>query len=475
MSITATTISGNTQRVASRPSLGGSSQSNVTAGQGESFDMLMGVALALENLEQDMLSIHQPLSPSSLSPNQQSGLPLDEQAGLQAVSLTPEDAKDRPETGTEMAALAGPGALGALSGLSTRVISTPSSESSQLREVAGGTTRERVVSQSPTNLRTPVAAPEASTTSPSGRDQSHVWQVRELSHQLNMALRSLTAHTPGMESETSVHAQFAGSFESKVQADRMGEKALANLVAGSVERETPAEMIEALRATDTRNQAQQQGAGSGLENLAEKLARPLSAGRPAGLEAPAATQAAEALDHAADVDPALNPAGTQRAQWTARPLAEADGSSRMPTLSEQIKQVSEFLAERTEGVVKLGDRGVEANLKLYPPDLGQVRVELKVSADRTLSAQFIVERPETAQMLSQHMKSFQDKLGQHGLVVDKIQVSVQQVSGASGSHESQWRQPDSSANQQRREGFSARDRQDRQREGGRGWAEQGAY
>ena len=97
----------------------------------------------------------------------------------------------------------------------------------------------------------------------------------------------------------------------------------------------------------------------------------------------------------------------------------------MPDMIEQVRQISDFLAERTQGSIQMNDKGVEANLRLYPPDMGGVRVQLTVSNDSSVQATFVTERAETAQLLDQHMNQFRQALSQHGLRVDSLQVSVQ--------------------------------------------------
>jgi flagellar hook-length control protein FliK len=147
--------------------------------------------------------------------------------------------------------------------------------------------------------------------------------------------------------------------------------------------------------------------------------------------------------------------GSAAHHWVARPVEDANGSSRMPGIIEQVRQVADFLAERTEGAVSLTDKGVEARLRLYPPDLGGVRVQMSVSSAGVVQASFTAEQPATAQLLQQHVNQFREALNAQGLAVDRIQIAVQGTSttftgsGQSGSNPEQ--RPDFSANQQRRQ------------------------
>ena len=151
-------------------------------------------------------------------------------------------------------------------------------------------------------------------------------------------------------------------------------------------------------------------------------------------------------------------------EWVARPVQDNAGGARTPHLIEQMRQVADFLSERTQGVIRMNDRGVEANLRLKPPDLGPVRVELMVQNNHTLTAHFIAERPETARLLDQSMRHFRDAMLRNGLSVEQVVVSVQTTASASSHdsggqlhHQDARREPATS--QQRREEFNERRRE----------------
>jgi flagellar hook-length control protein FliK len=111
--------------------------------------------------------------------------------------------------------------------------------------------------------------------------------------------------------------------------------------------------------------------------------------------------------------------------WEAKPVQSASGTSRTATLVEQVKEVSQLLAERTDGVIRLGENSIESRLRLSPPDLGRLNIQLKVGHDITVQALFLVEKPETAQMLHQYTHRLTEAMAQQGMTVDRIQVTVQ--------------------------------------------------
>lgn len=125
----------------------------------------------------------------------------------------------------------------------------------------------------------------------------------------------------------------------------------------------------------------------------------------------------------------LGSMGTPVLEWAAQPVTDPQGTTRMPSMIEQMQTVAEMLANRTEGVIRMGERGVEANLRLYPPDLGGVRVQLNVSQGGVIQAQFVAEHAETARLIEQHTQHLREVLGRHGLVMDQVHVTVQTAQG----------------------------------------------
>lgn len=144
--------------------------------------------------------------------------------------------------------------------------------------------------------------------------------------------------------------------------------------------------------------------------------------------------------------------------WQAEPKRANGKVVRLPRMIEQVRQAAEFLASRTEGTVKMGDGTVQARLKLYPPTLGEVQVELNLQGGTTASAKFVAARPEAAVLLNNHMQEFREAMARNGVNVDQVQVSVsaREVSSSSGSHNAQWRD----GGQQNGEGRNGESRRD---------------
>lgn len=115
---------------------------------------------------------------------------------------------------------------------------------------------------------------------------------------------------------------------------------------------------------------------------------------------------------------------TEVFQTAARRVSDAGLTSSKVEFSHQLREVADYLATRVQGSMHVANGEVQAELRLSPPDLGGVKVELTMTADRTVQTHFVVENRETGALLTQNVRQFTDALGRHGLNVDKVQVTV---------------------------------------------------
>lgn len=141
-------------------------------------------------------------------------------------------------------------------------------------------------------------------------------------------------------------------------------------------------------------------------------------------------QSAKEAVSAAPASATSRPSATDQALpiWTSNLLTqntiEAKPAS-TASFAHQLRDAADFLAARVDGTVRVGSREIQAELKLYPPDLGRVRVEMTLTSDKTVQAHFIAERSDTGQLLNQNMRQFTEALNQQGLSVERIQVSLE--------------------------------------------------
>lgn len=84
----------------------------------------------------------------------------------------------------------------------------------------------------------------------------------------------------------------------------------------------------------------------------------------------------------------------------------------------------EFLTRQVlPGLATARDEGRAVTLRLDPPELGALRVQVTVR-DRSVVAVLEAERPETRQLLGDNLAQLRDALQQQGFGIDRIEVSL---------------------------------------------------
>jgi flagellar hook-length control protein FliK len=83
------------------------------------------------------------------------------------------------------------------------------------------------------------------------------------------------------------------------------------------------------------------------------------------------------------------------------------------------------------------------NLKLYPQELGELRMEIKVEQDN-IKAHIIAQNPQAQEMIDSHLPRLREALAQQGLHLQQVEVTLaaQDNTGGERFKESDaWRQP----------------------------------
>ncbi|WP_319588687.1 flagellar hook-length control protein FliK [uncultured Desulfobulbus sp.] len=83
------------------------------------------------------------------------------------------------------------------------------------------------------------------------------------------------------------------------------------------------------------------------------------------------------------------------------------------------------------------------NLKLYPQELGELRMEIKVEQDN-IKAHIIAQNPQAQEMIDRHLPRLREALAQQGLHLQQVEVTLaaQDNTGGERFKESDaWRQP----------------------------------
>jgi flagellar hook-length control protein FliK len=70
----------------------------------------------------------------------------------------------------------------------------------------------------------------------------------------------------------------------------------------------------------------------------------------------------------------------------------------------------------------MGERQSTARIRLSPPELGHVRVDLRLR-DSRVDLRVHAERPEARELLAERLHMLRSALEQHGLVTDRLELT----------------------------------------------------
>lgn len=86
------------------------------------------------------------------------------------------------------------------------------------------------------------------------------------------------------------------------------------------------------------------------------------------------------------------------------------------------------------------------NLKLYPQELGELRMEIKVTQDN-VKAHIVAQNPQAQEMIDRHLPRLREALEQQGLHLQQVEVTLAAQDNATDGRFQEshaWRQPSSS-------------------------------
>jgi flagellar hook-length control protein FliK len=112
----------------------------------------------------------------------------------------------------------------------------------------------------------------------------------------------------------------------------------------------------------------------------------------------------------------------------------ATGSNDTPQVNP-----SRFIGRVAKAFQTAHDRGGTLQLRLSPPELGALRIELHVK-DGVMSASLQTENTNTRKLLLDHLPALRDRLADQNIRVDRFDVDVRQ-DGAGGQADARgWQQ-----------------------------------
>ena len=120
--------------------------------------------------------------------------------------------------------------------------------------------------------------------------------------------------------------------------------------------------------------------------------------------------------------------------------AAADGSQ-ANSISDQTDRV-QFVQRVANAFQTAAARDGSVRIRLYPPELGSLRVELTVR-NGTMSGRMETETETVRSMLLEHMPALRERLAEHNIRVDRLDVelsgqSAGNMANQSGGHSSRY-------------------------------------
>jgi flagellar hook-length control protein FliK len=120
---------------------------------------------------------------------------------------------------------------------------------------------------------------------------------------------------------------------------------------------------------------------------------------------------------------------SDRAHAAARRGATADRATNLPRVD-----AARFVGRVAKAIQTAAQRGGSLQLRLSPPELGSLRLELSVQ-NGVMSASLEAESPVARQMLLDHLPALRDRLAEQNIRIDRFDVDVRQ-DGSGGQADS---------------------------------------
>jgi len=250
-------------------------------------------------------------------------------------------------------------------------------------------------------------------------------------------------------------------FAANVEA---GRDSVSTLGTKGMERGTTEEGLTAERSRGRGKRQVQKGdvksedganrlpSAGGMQNvqqgIADKSATPQNfapvpgenPGPPVAAALATAAPAAAALESNAATSAALVIAGTESTRTDSGATA-SETQATAPGRSGEGARTNIDAADRARFVQRVSqafraanERGGHVRLRLHPPELGSLRVELKV-ADGVMSARMEAESTAARDLLAEHLPLLRQRLADHGIRVERFELDLMGQSGQDASQQ----------------------------------------
>jgi len=210
----------------------------------------------------------------------------------------------------------------------------------------------------------------------------------------------------------------ASSHEVQRITSRQNEKNNASAASDDKAAVSPAATQETTAGTPSSNPAASQTAPNA----------PVTATKPVEDKIDAKTANSASNNKTADGTNALPRVGPQ-ATNTSAPTSQRNGGE----TGSQFDRVR-FVQRVEQAFAAMGDRGGSVRLKLSPPELGSVRVEITVNKG-VMKAHFEAETKEAKNLLLENLPALRDKLAQQNIKIQKFDVDLRDPSSGGMSQQ----------------------------------------
>lgn len=157
------------------------------------------------------------------------------------------------------------------------------------------------------------------------------------------------------------------------------------------------------------------------------------------------------------VNPAVNPATAIIQRLPAHALVRHAAEPQPDGMSVQIDS-ARFLQRVARAFESARERGGEIRLRLSPPELGALRVEVTMQ-DQGLVARLEVETPEARAALIENLPALRERLAEQNLRLERFDVELSQRESSQRGNEFPEQQPERQSHPQSRQPRSTTNRQ----------------
>ncbi|GEM_PF-5178445 len=185
--------------------------------------------------------------------------------------------------------------------------------------------------------------------------------------------------------------------------------------------------------------AARQGIGDGpsvapnVGRAATENAAPPVVNLPTGGSSDSSPDAGEPKNTVENVGPANSQTRAEALRSTTQAAASNDSQQALPGNNGAVDR-ARFMQRVTQAFRAAHERGGHVRLRLHPPELGSLRVDLRV-VDNVMSARMEAESATARELLAEHLPVLRQRLAEHGIRVERFELDLMNQDGRDGSQQ----------------------------------------